>query len=48
VPSEKYAGNDLADEVAVILGDHSPGDTLLKEVLNPLLNHIKLKLNSGR
>jgi hypothetical protein len=45
---EKYSGNDLADEVAVILGDHSPKDTLLKEVLNPLLNHIKLKLNSGR
>ena len=45
---EKYGGSDLADEVEAILGDRSPMPTLLKEVLNPLLNHIKLRLNSGR
>jgi hypothetical protein len=43
-----YSGNDLVVDVAEILGDRSPGDTLLKEVLNPLLKHIKLRLNSGR
>ena len=45
---KNYSGNDLAADVAAILGDSSPGPTLLKEVLNPLLSHIRLKLNSGR
>jgi hypothetical protein len=35
-----YSGNKWAADVAVNMGDKSPGDTVLKEILNPIFQHI--------
>jgi hypothetical protein len=45
---DNYSGNDLAMDVREILEDRSPGNTLLGEILNPLLQHLKLRLNADR
>jgi hypothetical protein len=36
-----YSGNKWAADVSVNLGKRSPGDTVLKEILNPILQRIK-------
>jgi hypothetical protein len=45
---DNYSGNDLAKDVREILGDRSPGNTLLGEILNPLLQRLKLRLKADR
>jgi hypothetical protein len=43
---EDYSGNDLAAEVRAILGDeHAPKPTRLGEIINPLLQRLKARLN---
>ena len=45
---EGYSGNDLAADVRGMLGEESPKDTQLGEILDPLLKHLKLLLKAGR
>jgi hypothetical protein len=45
---EIYSGNDLAADVRGILGEESPKDTQLGEILDPLLKRLKLLLKAGR
>ena len=45
---DNYSGNDLAADVRMTLGDRSPAPSTLAEILNPLLQRIKLRLKSSR